>query len=216
MVCVAGLTSALMWSMTAAGRIVDAGAVPGNGLDHRSDARPRYEGTGAPSLLPDPVAVVPGSLERQPSADPPAPTHLSIPALGVEARIVPVGVERSGEIQVPSDVRLVGHYRLGPAPGLAGNAVLLGHVDSRLQGPGVFFGLSTLNLGELVSVTMENERRLSFRVVARRLFPREALPARVFSKVGSPVLVLITCGGSFDEDARRYSDNLVIYAVPES
>ena len=31
---------------------------------------------------------------------------------------------------------------------------------------------------------------------------------------GPETLVLITCGGSFDPDIRRYRDNIVVYAVP--
>jgi len=31
---------------------------------------------------------------------------------------------------------------------------------------------------------------------------------------GSPVLTLITCGGSFSESTRHYDSNVVVYAVP--
>jgi hypothetical protein len=36
----------------------------------------------------------------------------------------------------------------------------------------------------------------------------------LFRTGGDPVLTLITCGGAFDPDQRRYSDNIVVRATP--
>ena len=41
-----------------------------------------------------------------------------------------------------------------------------------------------------------------------------ALPREVLRARGVPRLVLITCGGPFDQVRRSYRDNLVVYAVP--
>jgi hypothetical protein len=209
--------AASLWWMTEPGGTTDVGVVPGTRPLSSSDAFPRL---GLPQdeadRLIDQVVVVQGGLEQQRPPTKPAPTRLSIPALGVQARVVPIGVDGSGQAQVPGDVGSVGWYRFGPSPGSAGAAVLIGHVDSRVQGPGVFFELNALSPGDAVTVTMGTGRRLSFRVVARRSFRKELLPRAVFAREGPPVLVLVTCGGSFDERARRYSDNVVVYAVPRS
>jgi hypothetical protein len=36
----------------------------------------------------------------------------------------------------------------------------------------------------------------------------------LFRTGGDPVLTLITCGGAFDPDERRYRDNIVVRAAP--
>ena len=145
----------------------------------------------------------------------PRPVGLTIGAIGVRAPIVPVGVEAgSSHVQVPSDVHVVGWYRFGPPPGAGGSAVLLGHVDSWTQGPGVFFRLRELEPADVIWVTFANGSESSFRVVARRSYPKSGLPGQLFERDGPSVLALVTCGGSFDQATRSYSDNLVVFAVP--
>ncbi|MBC8092483.1 MAG: class F sortase, partial [Pseudonocardia sp.] len=43
---------------------------------------------------------------------------------------------------------------------------------------------------------------------------KDALPAGLFDTGGERRLALVTCGGSFDRDARSYRDNLIVWAVP--
>jgi hypothetical protein len=143
-----------------------------------------------------------------------APVKVSIAGLGVRARIVPVGVVRlQGTMEVPRDIRLVGWYQFGPSPGEPGSAILIGHVDSRAQGRGAFFGLAHLRIGATILVESENGKRSTFSVVARRSYPKDRLPLRVFDRTGPPTLTLVTCGGYFDERTRHYADNIVIFAV---
>ena len=145
----------------------------------------------------------------------PRPVGLTIGAIGVRAAIVPVGVEAgSRHVQVPADVHVVGWYRFGPPPGAGGSAVLLGHVDSWTQGPGVFFRLRELEPADVIWVTFANGSESSFRVVARRSYPKSGLPGRVFEREGPSSLALVTCGGSFDQATRSYSDNVVVFAAP--
>lgn len=141
------------------------------------------------------------------------PLRLIIPELDVDAPIVPVGVEPSGTMEVPADIGTVGWYGFGPSPGLSGSTVLVGHVDSRLEGPGVFFGLSRLRVGDLVSVRVAEGGWESFRVVARALVDKDRLPQGIFTRKGDPVLTLITCGGGFDPAAGRYTHNVIVSAV---
>ncbi len=46
----------------------------------------------------------------------------------------------------------------------------------------------------------------------KSLLPAEA--PRIFTRTGDYRLVLITCGGAFDEGARSYLSNVVITALP--
>lgn len=178
--------------------------------------------TGEPALLPlgaegDLPAIGvrsarPTDLEPVNVAE--APVRLDIHSLGVNAPIAPMGVEPTGAMEVPDDPATVGWYRFGPSPGLPGSTVLVGHVDSRLEGPGVFFGLSRLRLGDLVRVRVAEGRWESFRVVARSLVEKDRLPQSIFTRQGDPVLTLVTCGGGFDPAAGRYTHNVVVSAEP--
>lgn len=145
----------------------------------------------------------------------PTPQRVAIAALGVDAPVVPVGVEPGGLMQLPVDVGDVGWYRHGPAPGEPGTAVLASHVDSRTQGPGVLFELRSLDIGALVTVTDEAGAAHDFQVVARRTYGKAELPtAELFARGGPAELAMITCGGDFDPVTGSYSDNVVVTAVP--
>jgi sortase (surface protein transpeptidase) len=161
------------------------------------------------------VAARSARLSDQPLSEAVAPVHLDIPALGVDAPIVPVGVEARGTMEVPEDVSTAGWYRFGPLPGARGSAMVIGHVDSRTQGPGVFFGLSKLPLGERIGIQLDGGPTQFFVSVARRFIDKDELPLDLYARDGPPRLTLVTCGGGFDERSRSYSHNVVVYAVPE-
>lgn len=189
---------------------IDAGTVPATG--EPPAAAPVLDQTGVLTLAK--VAVRSARLSDQPVSTEVVPARLGIPALGVDAPIIPVGVEPTGGMEVPEDVRTAGWYRFGPLPGARGSAMVIGHVDSRVQGPGIFFGLSRLELGEKIGVQLSGGSTQSFVVVARRFFEKDELPQDLFARDGPPRLTLVTCGGGFDEEARSYTHNVIVYAVP--
>jgi sortase (surface protein transpeptidase) len=179
----------------------------------------------ATHLAAPPVAALPAEAESvgvhsarpadlEPIIAARRPLRLSIPRLGVAAPIVPVGTRPTGAMEVPEDIGTVGWYRFGPSPGLPGSSVLVGHVDSRGGGPGVFFGLSRLGPGDRVRVQIAGGTWTAFLVVSRTQVPKDQLPAAAFTREGNSVLTLITCGGAFDDRAGHYTDNVVVGAVP--
>lgn len=139
---------------------------------------------------------------------------MRFPGLDVDAAVVPVGVDGGGAMEVPVDVATVGWYRFGPAPGApAGSAVLSGHVDDRVQGPGAFYQLVDLRPGDPVEITGADGTALGFQVVSSRSVAKEELPVdELFARTGAPRLTLITCGGEFDPAARSYRENVVVVA----
>jgi sortase (surface protein transpeptidase) len=141
------------------------------------------------------------------------PIAVRIGGIGVDAPVVPVGLEPNGEMEIPDSVAQVGWYRLGAVPGRPGSAVLAGHVDSRAQGRGAFFALSAVEPGATVTVVDARGAEHRFEVVARRQFPKDGLPSDLFSNTGDARLALITCGGDFNRATRSYRDNVVVYAV---
>jgi len=145
------------------------------------------------------------------------PIRLQIPAVGVDAAVLPVGVDRHGVMVVPREVRQVGWYRFGPAPGdAAGAAVIAGHVDTRDQGPGALFALRSVGVGDTVRVGLQGGSTLTYRVVGKQTIIKQRLPVeQLFARDGDPRLVLITCGGPFLPELSSYRDNLVVVAVPQ-
>jgi hypothetical protein len=175
---------------------IDAGTVPGPGV---AAAAVTAAGPPAPAAAGRPVRT---------------PLLLHVPALGLHARIVPVDVQPDGGLQVPDDPAVLGWWRGGGVPGTGvGSVVVDGHVDSRAAGAGAFFHLAELRPGDPVFLD-DTGRRRAYQVVAVRSYAKSDLPAATFDTQGEPRLVLISCGGTFDVSTRRYSDNVVVYAVP--
>lgn len=146
----------------------------------------------------------------------PAPVGLRIPVLGVDTPVVPVGVDRAtGGMEIPEDVTTVGWYRYGPGfDASRGSTVLAGHVDRAGQ-EGALFELRTVRLGETLVLAGPDGRTRSHVVVSRDQWSKSRVPLeRLFARDGPPRLVVITCGGRFDEGSRSYRDNVVITAAP--
>jgi hypothetical protein len=144
------------------------------------------------------------------------PTSVSIPAIGVQAQIIPLGLNASGGVAVPSLTTpfLASWYDRGPAPGQAGAAVLLGHVDAASVGPAVFYRLGDLRPGNLVYVARRDGRTVVLRVSSVGLYPQDAFPAgRVYQYSRYPTLRLITCGGQFDWQTHLYLDRTIVFAT---
>lgn len=106
---------------------------------------------------------------------------------------------------------LAGWYRLGPAPGAGGPAVLVAHVDST-KGPDVFYRLKDLTPGDEILVYGENGGLATFVMDTKEQQLKSELPVeRIWNDTWEPVIRLITCGGDFDRASRHYLSNVVIY-----
>ncbi len=169
----------------------------------------------APSPLAGLVADI-GSAAYDPSEHdrPPAPVGISIPDLRIEsAFVIPVGVDDKGDLDVP-DPGVVGWYEHGPVPGEPGSTVLAAHVNFNGD-PGVFRYLRDLEPGATVTVTSSDGSQHAYVVTEVRLVDKDDLSEiGVWRRDGEPTLTLITCGGRFDDDRRRYEDNVIAVAAP--
>ena len=143
------------------------------------------------------------------------PVSLRIPAIGVNARVIPLGLTAGGGVAVPplSAPFVTSWYDRGSAPGEDGPAVLLGHVDAAAVGPAVFYKLGDLVPGDLVYVTRRDRRTAVFRVTAVALYPEQRFPTKqVYGFTPNPTLRLITCGGDYDKKTHEYLGNTIAYA----
>lgn len=166
----------------------------------------------APPTVPSeqPTVVTP----VRPSVGVP-PATVTFGALERSAPVVPVGVLASGELQLPDDPTVVGWWAGGAGLGSdAGSIVVAGHVDSHRYGLGTFAVLRDLHVGDPIEVADETGDVYRFAVTGQLQIAKEALPAELFTRDGPMQLVLITCGGEFDEGERHYADNVIVTAQP--
>lgn len=139
------------------------------------------------------------------------PARIEVPAIDVDADVVPVGLRDDGAMEVPQQ-GLAGWYRPGPRPGAPGPAVIVAHVDSG-SGPDVFVQLHRLRAGDGIAVTDARGTPHRFVVTGIEQVSKDALPIeRIWSDDAGATLRLITCGGQFDRDSGHYRDNIIVYA----
>jgi len=137
------------------------------------------------------------------------PVRVAIPAIGLSAPVLPVGLDNAGHLKMPLH-SVAGWYRSGTAPGVPRPAVLVGHVDSR-HGPAVFYGLSGVGLGEKVQVQRADGSTSDFTIGRITVVSKADFPSRaVFARTGRATIRLITCTGRFDTD-NGYVDSLIVW-----
>lgn len=169
-------------------------SAPADGAEATVPVRPARD-------VPDPVG--------------PAATRLQVPALGIDVRVVPTGVDGSDQMELPESSDVAGWYRYGPAPGSdAGATVVAAHVDDEDK-VGPFARLPGIAEGTEIRVRTAAGSHHNYTVTSVREQPKaEVAFDAVFDRSGSPRLVLVSCGGDWDAAADSYTDNVVVTATP--
>lgn len=143
------------------------------------------------------------------------PVSVSIPAIGVDSKLLRLGRNKDGTIQVPSLVTSADEaawYKYSATPGQAGASVIEGHVDS-YQGPAVFFRLGALRPGNRIDVALADGITAVFRVTGVREYAKDKFPAEtVYGPADYAALRVITCGGDFDPTTGHYLSSVVVFA----
>ena len=127
------------------------------------------------------------------------PVSVSIPAIGVQSKLLHLGLNADGTIAGAVADHERGRGRLvqvlGDARARPGAAVIEGHVDS-YQGPAVFFRLGALRPGNQIDVTLADGITAVFRVTGVREYAKDKFPAEtIYGPADYAALRLITCGG---------------------
>jgi hypothetical protein len=170
----------------------------------------------APPPTTQPLSPLAALVGERGTALPPAPRtrprSLTIESIELWGPIRPVGLEPDGELEIPDETE-IGWYQHGSAPGQPGATVLAAHVTwNDTVGP--FFLLRDLEPGDRVDMELDDGSTRTYEVVERTMYDKDELPDRIWSLTGDETLVMITCGGSFNPNIRRYRQNVVVYAVP--
>lgn len=184
-------------------------SVPRQAAGERAPVAAQPQPVRRADIVKAPVAAAPRSAGRAPR-----PIRIMIPAIGVSAPVIPLGLDRKGALEVPQDFAETGWWTGGSRPGERGPAVIAGHVDSH-TGPAVFFRIGNLRRGDAITIERADGSRVRFRVERSARYPKARFPtAQVYGATRTPALRLVTCSGTFDRASGHYLDNTVVYAGP--
>jgi Sortase domain len=168
---------------------------------------------------PSPAASAAGRVgpggANGPSLHQSPPVSVSIPAIGVTSKLLHLGLNKDGSIQVPNLITSANEaawYKYSATPGQIGTSVIEGHVDS-YGGPAVFYRLGALRPGNRINVTRADGITAIFRVTGVREYVKDKYPANtIYAPAHFAALRLITCGGGFDAATGHYLSSVVVYA----
>jgi hypothetical protein len=167
-----------------------------------------------------PIAVTPAAstcpVPKAQSSASSVPVRVCIPAIGVNASVIQLGINPDHTVQVPSlkQVADAAWDKDSPLPGTDGPAIILGHIDSAKYGQGVFFNLGRLHAGDAINVARGDGAVATFHVLRVAEYPKSAFPSKtVYGDTPGATIRLITCGGRFDASIGSYVDNIVVYGA---
>lgn len=142
------------------------------------------------------------------------PSTVAVPDLGIDMVIEPHGLDAEGQMSLPETPMSAAWYQYGAAPdSVQGSTVIAAHVDSRVYGVGPFARLRDAQPGMTVTVSDAAGVVHTYSVTSVERIPKSEVPLdQVFSAVGDPRLILITCGGEFVQEDRNYLDNYIVTA----
>jgi LPXTG-site transpeptidase (sortase) family protein len=168
------------------------------------------ESTPTAAATSTPASVGATATPRpQPGAD----VKLQIPAIGVDAWVIRMGLDDNGVMEVPYNGELVAWYDFTSVPGAPGNAVMSAHLDYR-GSTAVFWRLGDLEDGDRVTVLLEGE---PIDYVVSRVYltrPEDANLREILGgRSGPETLTLITCGGVWDSAEGEYDHRVIVQAT---
>jgi hypothetical protein len=138
--------------------------------------------------------------------------RVRVPAIGVDASVVSLGLYGDSTLQVPTNATAAGWWSGGTAPGDRGAAVIVGHINWGGH-EGVFGRLHEIVPGQDVLVTHPSGAIDRYRVTTTAIYPKTSFPTRlVYGPLPYAGLRLITCSGRFDARTGHYDDNLIVFA----
>jgi hypothetical protein len=163
----------------------------------------------AQRAVPPPVASTP-TLPTVMAAS--VPVRLEIAAIAVDSELMELGIDADGALEGPPGAFPAGWFSGAPTPGERGPAIIVGHIDW-VTGPGVFFRLAMLAVGDEVRVTRADGSVAVFRTTQVTRYPKDAFPTDlVYGDLDHAGLRLVSCGGEFDRSTGHYEDNVVAFA----
>ena len=162
----------------------------------------------------------PAPATDQPTADeiaaytvaPNMPRYLIIPKLGVKARVMQLGLTKTGALATPSNVFDAGWYNGSAQPGKPGAALIDGHISS-WSSHGVFYGLKDLRAGDQMQVVRGDGVVITYQVVKAQTYPDTDtdMTAALTPIAGTNGLNLISCYGSVKPGSSEFNQRIIVF-----
>lgn len=186
------------------------------GLSPVPTSNPASRTSRGPALLP---AVVPDA--------PGVPVSVIVTSHRVDAAVSADPFNPDSSLYVPPDPRAVSWASQDVGPGGSyGTTILVGHINYRGV-PGVFSDLADYRVGQVITVVLADGRRMNYAVAAppievnkdqvgprrQELFDQSSS----YGLAGQPKsgrLLLLSCGGAFDNRTGHYESNIFVFALP--
>lgn len=146
------------------------------------------------------------------------PRFLSISTLGIDrARVLEVGLNNIGRLQVPASIFDVGWYRSSGKPGTGGTLLLDGHNGGPTK-EGVFKHLPELAIGETITIERGDGKFFKYKVVENEEVPLSEADSHMQKMQESPEkgkesLSIITCTGVWSQVQQTYLSRQFLRAV---
>lgn len=146
------------------------------------------------------------------------PRYITIPSIGVNARVLSVGVNSKGNIDTPSNLNDTAWYDGSAKPGQEGQVFIDGHTSFSNSIAAAFNALPKLQAGEQITIEKGDGERINYKVTdvktldVSQVNMAEALSTQGDSKKG---LTLMTCTGTFNYRTQTADKRLIVYATQE-
>jgi LPXTG-site transpeptidase (sortase) family protein len=144
---------------------------------------------------------------------PDLPRAIYIDKLGVQAKVIRVGVTDTNAMAVPKSIYEAGWYDGSVKPGETGAVVVNGHVSGPTR-DGVFHDLKQLKSGDNLVLEKGDKTKLTYKVrrVQELAVKDVDMTKLLVAEPGVKSLHLITCGGLFDQEVLQFQSRVIVYA----
>jgi sortase (surface protein transpeptidase) len=151
--------------------------------------------------------------QKQVKTAPGLPMRLTVPVIGINAKVEYVGVDKDNNMDVPKDAFNVAWFKPGTVPGNVGNAAIAGHLDYYGIKEAVFYRLNTLKPGDRIYMRDDKGRDRAFVVTRHMTCEYKSCPlTETFGPTDATRLNLITCAGTFNRAQQNYDKRTVIFS----
>lgn len=156
-----------------------------------------------------------GSAITQYVVAPTLPKLLLIPKLGVDARILSVGLNYFGALETPTNVFDTAWYNQSAMPGQSGAMLIDGHISS-WTAHGVFYGLNSLLPGDILEVVGGNGELFKYSVIKIQIYPADNVDmAAAMNSINPslPGLNLISCSGDVIAGTNDFNERIIVFST---
>ncbi|HEY4964165.1 MAG TPA: sortase [Candidatus Saccharimonadales bacterium] len=142
------------------------------------------------------------------------PRYLIIQKLGVDARVLSVGVNAQGALETPDNVFDTAWYNGSSQPGQPGTMLIDGHISSWTT-HGVFYGLNTLKPGDTIELQRGDGTMFTYKVVKTQVYNAsnvDMTTAMTPINPSVPGLNLISCTGDVIAGSSEFNERIIVFA----